>query len=344
MKLFRFKKDRFGGPLKDNQQPAFGLPDANDELKQLQHNLMQTGAQLSRNIQEMHTQLGGLDLALNRLSFNLKMRDEYLPMIFPDQNAVNQLVNEIDQFKYSQLQAKNIYSPHYLLFHTRDKAWLTRYVTKAIKQLNPQQKINPNLIQDYVATSTLFANRCHELEQNIVKAYITQTMQQQIHESEFEPPKKLHHAFHGEYDKFLRSSVITSARLLGLDRHTAEVGLETNADLWREQAMIDTFDTKFYPDAKYPPEAKDQAEWCNLRAKHLDVWLKQREYLYYHDNKAILDELNLKTNFMQMTPPEAMQLDAIVDGYEKVRQVFFENLDQKYGQNRIHDQFDIRTL
>ena len=352
-KLFRFKKDQFEESDKDATEQNLSAQDR-AELEKLTNELRQKSIQLKQSLKNVRTQIGSLEQALDGLDFNIKMCDVYLPIIFPDQPVVDQMVKDVDQFTYSQLLAKNTYNPQYLLFHTRDKAWLVEYAARMIARYNPKQKIDMALLQDYVKTAPAFEKRCRAFEDSVIAAYIHQTMHD-IHEYEFMPPKPLHPAYHGEYDEYLRSSVITSARLLGLDRHTAEVGLEKNANLWRKQMMQDTFDTKYYPDAKYPLNSKDRTEWDKLHEQHFDVWLKQREYHYYQNNKAILDELNLKTDFMQMTPSQVVQLNAIVDGYENIRQVFFQDVAQRQAQhkqnsaqnqtrNGIAEQLDTRIL
>ena len=314
------------------------------ELAKLQAEFHARKAQLTSNMQAMASQLRQLEKSLDGMALEAKMRDVYLPAMFPHQMTVNELVEKLDNFTVDQMHIQDRYTPEYLLFHLRDHAWLAKYADAVIKQCDPQATVDLYQIQEFIVSEDFDTCR-REFEQRVIQGYIRHEMRSKMTESEFAPVKKLHEAYHGEYDTYLRNAVTTSVRLLGIDQHTAEIGLETNADMWRKQTMIYTFENHFYPDERCPMNSGEREEWNNLKAKHQEVWLQQREYEYYQKYQPSVDEAKSHTDSMFMTLPQAQQLNDIVAGYEQMRTVMLRQFDQnRLNRRQAAAQLETHTL
>lgn len=344
-KNFRFKKDQANQPSKDAAEELNPSP-ALDAAAQAR--LMAEKNHLVNSLQNLSNKLSSLDTKCKELALAAKMVEVYLNKMFPDQMAVDELVYEIDQFKSSQLKVQNAYTPQYLIFHTRDQAWLTNYAFSVITRNNSAgQPVTIAEVSDYIKTAPAFTRAVRAFEQRVVKAYIRANMREVFGEYEFLPTKPLHESFHGEYDKYMRQAVITSARLVGLDRHTAEVGLEQNPDLWREKTMKATLECNYFPDSDQPTNPFDRDDWLDLKAKYQDVWLREREYQYYQEHKALIDELGVATPNMLMDQQSADQLHQIVDNYENLRQIFKQKNNEKQAQKNqeaANEPLEVHTL
>lgn len=145
-----------------------------------------------------------------------------MPQIFPDQNQVNQLVSQANQLKVSQIKIKNVYTPQYLLFHTRDQAWLFNYVYRMIYPNEPQQAGYVQKVQALMETP-YFVKCCRDFEQRMIKAFVAEKLKDK---TVFQTSEHLYTAFQGDFERYLRQSVITLAHLFGLDRATALNGLK----------------------------------------------------------------------------------------------------------------------
>ena len=120
-------------------------------------------------------------------------------------------------------------------------------------------------------------------------------------------------------DYKFRHGVIWAMEKLGIDPHTAEVALEKNAALWREQTMTDAYYNEYELVPSHTKKNLDVVTWCKIhdeREKNKAAWLRQREYQYYQDYKSIIDELNLATPNMKMNETELNQIDCQIANWD----------------------------
>ena len=124
------------------------------------------------------------------------------------------------------------------------------------------------------------------------------------------------------YDQELRATMVANLVELGLDQHAAEVAVETNADLWREQAMTRTFQNRH----NFAAALKKNQEIFAGPCGHLDefydeycaAWLKYREFNYYLQHRDIVNELGTATANMKITDPALARLERKIAGYEEM--------------------------
>lgn len=170
-------------------------------------------------------------------------------------------------------------------------------------------------IRKYVEVSPKFdAKRC-EYEQGVVRGYMRNWLSDcQANDFFMKGEDKVRLANNLNCDKKFRNKVSQAMASLGIDKDSVEAGIELNADLWRKNLMRRAFyneKTKLEHDQletlfKYDfPVLKDLLvnEYRNL-----DTWVQLREYDYYQDHKAVIDQLGTATPSMKLNPDEAMKL------------------------------------
>ena len=270
---------------------------------------------------------------------NCRILDQYLYDLFPLRGDLAESVRNL-QIDDATKQGRTL-TMQDLPYHTRDNAWLAQYVTYAIGQLrefnrDPENVTNrfakrllpyqggataptavvplPN-IAAYVATAPSFDKYRCRYEQALTKEYINcLTLGLQPAEATHAGIQNKH-----DYDQFFRCRVVQAMVDVGIDRHSIEVSLETNAELWRDQAMVRAFKNTYHAELDQPnlcrflidqhPELfQSLIQWREIRAKHQKLWLKHREYAYYQKHHAIIDELGLATPNMLLTPDQAKRL------------------------------------
>lgn len=244
----------------------------------------------------------------------VKMRADFmalnqiLPGVFPTnpKSWSNEYVDE----DLTLLIADNL--PH----HTRDNAWLARYLQHLATEYHHNQDLALKNAEMFVATSLDFDKYRCQYEQNLVKTRI-----QELWDDSRSALSLLSHDRAGRfdhnvnYDKMFRQTVVNDMTAVGIDPHSVEVGLETNANLWREGAMLQTFKNRYYP-----IESEMTLGSFLRRGKHEDAWLKLREYEYYQDHKAVVDEVGSTTNAMMITPYQVGVLTQINEKFHQKRQ------------------------
>lgn len=253
--------------------------------------------------------------ALQNPSFDLQKAEErfkvlvvYLPLVFPDEPQTDKIVRRLNWLGENANQDSNDYTMFELPYHTHDQEWLAKYATEEINRFHFQTKpVTLPLMQDIVDTP-VFNHACREFEQRLVKSYIN-LLAAEIQDAHAVP----NWGGDWEYDRAFRDQVVNMMVRFGIDKHVAEVGLEKNAHLWREKAMLKTFNETYYPQSATPKDPKLARRWTSIHNAHEGVWLQEREYLYYQQHKAVIDELGLATDNMKITPRKATALISLAE-------------------------------
>ena len=131
-----------------------------------------------------------------------------------------------------------------------------------------------------------------------------------------------------DYDKSFRRMVIDSMLYLGIDQHTTETVLEQCAGIWQRQMMLETFEQFYYPKHEEPITNDDWKNWMLLKSEHQTLWLQRREYDYYQEHHAIIDETGTASEHMLITPAQANRLTEEILHYEQLNQEMRAKLRQ----------------
>lgn len=243
--------------------------------------------------------------------------------IFPDQAAVNQVVWS-SNYQNAKQKTHDVYTEEYLPQHTRNNAWLKKYVKAVAETHNPGYKFLPESINYFVKDAIGFKTMRDDYEQRVVAAQIPYMLKNPVSNVLMgDEPSPYLKKGDFNYDKFFRSEVVRIMSGLGIDKRNIESSLEQNADLWRKQTMEIAFENQHYPLMNVINERKEFKPWWNRFAKlkqaHQAAWIKRREYEYYQDHQTIIDQLDLATNAMKMKPNELKMLDQKIKFYEKMR-------------------------
>jgi len=185
---------------------------------------------------------------------SFKLLDGCLDEIFP---AGKVLDLDLKNLTREGKNIQNDYKRQYLPFHTRDEAWLAKYVEeifycvrtrKMIEKIHQRsfnigfKKISAQDIQSYIAKSPKFATRRDDYEQNVVKKYINAFSN--FEQDDFYYPAKHKRKFWREGQDFyhddvaldaigFRQHIIAAMDFLGINNHNTKVTLELNAKSWR---------------------------------------------------------------------------------------------------------------
>lgn len=244
-----------------------------------------------------------------------------LKHIFPEQNAVDVGVACLEH-QTAKARAKHTYTDDYLPLHTRDNVWLTKYVTNVIAEYEPQQRLRAKHVENFVANSSAFDVMRNEYEQRVIRAQIPFLLNESTPNCLMdENCCPYNYKDLPNFDQFFRNEVIRSMGRFGINEHNIEIALERNADLWRQQTMVQSFENAYYPLST--DTYKSIAPWWkafnNLKQAHQAAWLKVREYEYYQDHHEIIDELGLATESMQMKPSELARAKKQLLKFERMR-------------------------
>lgn len=223
-----------------------------------------------------------------------ELLNQFLPEIFPSQEVVSKILENFN------LEGYNNYLSYELPYHTRDNQWLVAYVKRVLQDAEAP-KIKTPVIREYVETAIPFDVYRNDYEQSLVKGQILYMLYHYMPNAIMDPKysaQKINHSHN--YDKLFRAGVVSSLKCLGMDQHAAEVGVEQNADLWRNITMEETFRNRYYGLNTIPSVYGDYEKRHN--------WLRLREYQYYCAHQDIIDELGTATPSMKMSPSEAWEI------------------------------------
>ena len=90
-------------------------------------------------------------------------------------------------------------------------------------------------------------------------------------------------------------------KILGLKRPNIELNLEQNADLWRNQNMVRSFDEYYYPQIDEPTDSYLYLKWCELHKMHREEWLKYYEFNYANKYSAVIEKAGTFTDNMKIS-------------------------------------------
>lgn len=237
-----------------------------------------------------------------------ELLEHYLPMLFANEHKMERYIAQHGL----KMISENDYTAEYLPYHTRDNAWLSKYFASLTAKYN--EPIDFQHISKYVAESAMFDGYRSIYEQDLIRAEIKHQMK---------TVEQDHAGLTMELDDFFRHTILDHMSCFGLDQHTVETVLESNAGIWRRPAMIKTFEQQFYPqhDMVIFNTQKSPDEWKNLIAfkqVHQDAWLRYREYAYYQQHKDIIDELGLANENMTMKPRMVAKLLQRLEKYNQI--------------------------
>ena len=253
------------------------------------------------------------------LQHDFQMLSHHLPAFFPNEHAIEHMIAKTGlQRKFTEA-----YTVDLLPSHTRDQDWLSHYLAQGMAE-----KFEPiafEHVQKYVAESAVFEGCRDFYERDLVKAqikYQSQLLPQDLMTTlsdDFRAREM------GQYEEFFRRRIVDDLTFVGLDPHVVEVGLETNAQLWRKNAMVQAFESLYYPHDTmalinlHQSEAQCQ-NLAEFKQVHMALWLRHREYAYYQNHQAVIDELGLATNNMLMKPKVAAKMAQKLQKYDQIYQ------------------------
>ena len=249
-----------------------------------------------------------------------KELNQYVEQMFPvgddfDQNLSQVICDE----KLKKLEDVGNNLPYLLALHIRDNQWLAQYVdvcyhylsTDLTKDKVKVREIPFPVIKNYVAQDAKFEYYRNQYEKKLLKgciAYCQNTDQESsIADSVV-------------YDDFFRSKIIYTAMKLGIDRTTAEIFLEQNADLWLRPAMYQTFVNLLkFQNPNYISDDKrdllhdyDPMAWEHFVAKELkymSVWLRQRQRDYENNHAEVIKKAGLQNKKLDVFESRILDLD-----------------------------------
>lgn len=252
----------------------------------------------------------------NQITTDMDLVDQYLDAIFPATVALPSLVTD----QNTNPQQANLYNAKNLPFHLYDTEWLSQYTQKVLQAAKIQPE--PANVAIYVSHAVQFDQARQNYLTRLIKAQ-TNYMLTNFHPNALTTPEYAANWGHvsPDYDHEFRAEVVNSMMALGIPEHTVEVVLEQSANLWRKPVMKTTFAQTKYPMAQQPTTTgfSREHELWDLKEAHESLWLKKREYEYFHQHHQILNELNLVTPNMKMSPIEKGLVADGLDRCEKHR-------------------------
>lgn len=218
---------------------------------------------------------------------------------------------------------RNAIIPSNLSFHITDDAWLAEYFVKYLTQRTPNLPVNNTTMLQYFQESTAFQYARHNYIQGLIKAQIMQTQVDEPSRADRRRYDQTHEMF--AYENLFRNQMILGMHLVGVEANQTERILEINADLWRRQQMSRSFDAFFYPLKDRPRDARQAKRWTNLQRLHRAEWLKYREYQYYQEHRAVIDQTDTANRNMKMTPHEVGEVLQEIGLYDDMRREFIND-------------------
>ncbi len=242
---------------------------------------------------------------------------QYLPVIFPTNSyfIAKMIINNKRLLESSEKQFNHLYVG-FLPRHINSNEWLIKYVENTMRQKAPQENIQLSSIQKFVRQSVNFAAARNNFKQKYIRTNITEQMKIGKDENHLFHYRGWHYfARHGcECDRLFREHLRAGMTIRGIDYRSVQLGIEANADLWRDQAMNQSFKNwlKVYFEAI---KLKD------LELRKIDVkiliafiqayqknWKKIRLHEYYQHHREFIDELDLSTPGMMLSAKKVEQL------------------------------------
>lgn len=218
---------------------------------------------------------------------------------------------------------RNAVIPTNLPFHITDDAWLAEYFVKFLTRKAPNLSVNNTTMLQYFNESAAFQYARNNFINNMVKSQITQTQVDEPSRADRRRYDQTHELF--AYEDLFRNQMILGMHLVGVDANQTERILEINADLWRRQQMSRSFDAFFYPLKDRPRDPRQAKRWDNLQRLHRAEWLKYREYQYYQEHRAVIDQTDTANRNMKMTPSAVGEVLQEIGLYDDMRREFIND-------------------
>lgn len=187
--------------------------------------------------------------------------------------------------------------------HLRDNKWLARMFQK------DQELYHYTIdeILEFVKKSTLFQEKRHEYELEIVKWQIDFIVN---HGEGWLCDEK----YGGDVvyltpvcDLGVRKGVVDTLVAIGMDREVIEEGIEKNADMWRDSFMRSAFRNQFEP-VFYLISGNNGHSLEPIDPEHKEKWIKMRKYEYYCDHKRSVDKYGVVEPEMTISQEELKEL------------------------------------
>lgn len=282
--------------------------------------LAENAAWRSRRMEELHPVDKVYQTDENIISHHLS---KMFPIDFKVKATLEQFVDQT-----REAQPNDIYTSDYLPFHTRDNAWLVEYATNVVNENEPDSCIKPSSMKKFVSSAPAFnAVRCG-YEQSLVRVqipYLLNATRPNALLGKHRCPADFD--YRTDYDQFFRDEVVKSFSDFGLDQHLVETVVEENAAVWRRPTMLKAFENRYYSDRTMnylDPNDFSAKRLMKLKTVHQNLWLQRREYEYYQDHRAIIDELGLATANMKMKPRAVRKLTEQLEKCERIRKRLLE--------------------
>lgn len=242
--------------------------------------------------------------------------------LFPEQDQIDRLLRDLP-YHADKALPDNIYTSRYLPYHTRDDAWLVRYLAFNLSLHDNHQF--PTAYLRKVVQSKYFNKYRTEYELRLVRGQIGYLMTgQQTNELMSQGGDLRTRSSQPNCDHLFRDTVVHDLMRCGVNKHSIEAGLELSADLWRETTMYQAFCGQEYPQAHllqtaHPEWDKATRRLLAFKQRHFAVWRQYREYQYYQDHQAIIDELGTATPNMKMPLKAVARVLTEMDKFSRLR-------------------------
>lgn len=246
----------------------------------------------------------------NQLSDCLMITDE-------EQKSIQALKSKIKDNEIFA-HARNVDN---LPIHIDDDSWLANYIVNELKFLAPNSNLGLEKVLNYVKTAPEFQQARLGFEARLTKALIVDANTGMTDKTSAYTKRACLY----EYDEVFRNKIIGYMQVLGGNAHQAELSLEVNANLWRQQSMERAFDEYFYPQQAMPKDEQSYAECCEFREKHRAKWLKYREFTYFNNHANAVREAGTITNNMCISQYEYFNTIKELNDYNQIRRELLGN-------------------
>ena len=204
---------------------------------------------------------------------------------------VDLIKSEIKNYEKTQKQPGKC-----LLLHLTDYEYLADYVIAIVKKSMPEFNYSRTVVKNFIKSSPEFNQALTNLQNRFIKEFIANT-------TVTDPfcERNIRHRCFVSFDEIFRNKVIFCLKILGLKRPNIELSLEQNADLWRKQNMVRSFDEYYYPQIDEPTDSYLYLKWCELHKMHREEWLKYYEFNYANKYSAVIEKAGTFTDNMKIS-------------------------------------------
>lgn len=242
---------------------------------------------------------------------------QYLPAIFPDNQIIKRLLINNKRIDKVFNGSRKALIAEFLPYHVCDEEWLILYVQNVMQQQVPHVNINIETITNFVKKSPNFKNALDAFKQRFIHEKIVHQMTYRKELKDL-PIDRGYLDFADKWacDRLFRDHLRAWFIKLGFDYYNVQIGIESNAKLWRRKAMEQTFENLFNNCIYFKPDGKlakaEQMLLNRVKQIYKKAWLQVREYEYYQYNKQFVDECGTRTPAMKMSPEQLKRLKNII--------------------------------